>query len=334
MTDSKKTRSKPSLRGSQASFSKKKVNTKTSDIYERFLNRVQQIEAPAKNPSTTKAPSAVDDGLDFDLNFTLPAQSNPSEAQASTKSTNSDNDFIEPDFAVNDNITAERLDDRKDSDKELLTGKTDAPAEPVVTQTSEENHEIGSDNGYLAETHNYDGDNYKSYDNDENKTTNPADQKGAQKIQLATAKAEPSRLKTLVVGVICGLVISGSAIAILNSLGVISLQPQNQQATAAAEPAKAESVAATKDSSAETADTAKDSAQTRAEAQPAPPKPDEKVIKDKSSAAQADSKPAETAQNQHPNPAQKPQPSPRQNDDLSYQDFAEEAGTTLYRDTN
>lgn len=283
MTDSKKSRSKPSLRGSQASFTKKKVSTKTSDIYERFLSRVQQIDGADSLPPTV--PKADDDGLDFDLDFTLPAE------PATEKTQSADNDVIEPDFAVNDNIAA--VVDEEFESSPLITPEL-TPDEP----SADENRE-----------------------NENTENAAPLPKTTAPKKPITTPKSEPSRLKTLVVGVICGLVISGSLIAILNSLGVISLQTQHQQALienpVANEPPKPIAAPATQDNA------AKIMPEVNTEAQPSAA---EKTTENAPNTA--------TKTKQDSKAATEPEPRPSQNSNLSYQDFAEEAQTTLYRETN
>lgn len=283
MTDSKSP--KPSFRASHATFTKKQLSTKTSDIYERFLNRVQQIENdPAKDNKDNGAldsnqPSrAEDDGLDFDLDFTLPADLTKTAANPNT-----DND------AGFSSVIKDPTDDDDLGDAPLK-----APTEPKI----------------------------KSADNDE--ADDDLEQKkasSAKATKTLTPKANlhvAPRAKTLAVGIICGLVISGSVIAILNSLGIIALTPEPAAKTAdtlpvppAVEP-KSQS-GDLKKGSTDLKNTATDPITPPTESKPTEPKPNASTTK-----------PAPTDQ----------QNRQLKNSQLSYQDFAEEAGTTIYRETN
>lgn len=287
MTDSKSP--KPSFRASHATFTKKQLSTKTIDIYERFLNRVQKIENdPAKDNKDHGAldsnqPSrAEDDGLDFDLDFTLPADLTKTAANSNT------------DDAGFSSVIEDPTDD-DDLGHDLSDAPLKAPTEPKI----------------------------KAADHDE--AEDDLEQKkasSAKAIKTLKPKANlhvaPSRAKTLAVGIICGLVISGSVIAILNSLGIIALTPEPAAKTADTLPAppvvepKSQSGDLEK-GSADLKNTATDPITPPTEPKPTEPKPNASTTK-----------PAPTDQ----------QNRQLKNSQLSYQDFAEEAGTTIYRETN
>ncbi len=288
MTDSKSP--KPSFRASHATFTKKQLSTKTSDIYERFLNRVQQIENdPAKDNKDNGAldsnqPSrAEDDGLDFDLDFTLPADLTKTAANPNT-----DNDAG---FSTGFSSLIKDPTDDDDLGYDLADAPLKAPTEPKIKSADHD----------------------EADDDLEQKKASSAKATKTLKQKKANLHVAPSRAKTLAVGIICGLVISGSVIAILNSLGIIALTP---------EPA------------AKTADTL-----------PAPPAVEPQnqsgdLKKDSTDLKNTATDPITPPTESKPNAAtKKPAPTDQQNrqlknSQLSYQDFAEEAGTTIYRETN
>ncbi|WP_169391678.1 MULTISPECIES: hypothetical protein [Psychrobacter] len=286
MTDSKSP--KPSFRASHATFTKKQLSTKTSDIYERFLNRVQKIENdPAKDNKDHGAldsnqPSrAEDDGLDFDLDFTLPANLTKTAANPNT-----DND-------AGFSSVIEDLTDDDDLGYDLDNAPLKAPTEPKIKAADHD----------------------EADDDLEQKKASSAKATKTLKQKKANLDAAPSRAKTLAVGIICGLVISGSVIAILNSLGIIALTPEPAAKTADTLPNHPKPAV---EPQSQSGDLEKGSADLKNTATdpitpPTEPKPNA-----------ATTKPAPTDQ----------QNRQLKNSNLSYQDFAEEAGTTIYRETN
>lgn len=320
MTDSKKSRNKPSLRGSQVSFTKKKVSTKTSDIYERFLSRVQQIDnndtAKDSNKNADNADRTDDDGLDFDLNFTLPTESRANDAQASFAP---DNEGIEPDFLVVENTAVESLESV--NDPEITSHDLSAtPMATIIAQTMADEEAQGGN-------HDNNQDDDQSSESEVTETAVPLAPL-TKNVTPKKQKAEPSKMKTLVVGVICGLVISGSAIAILNSLGVISLQSPNSPADQEVNADLNSQVSATTENSPNSNAKVQSVPKIVAENQP-------KSENTANAAAKAEAKPnTESEVTPPPKSATKSEPSGQQDSNLSYQDFAEEAGTTLYRDSN
>jgi len=280
MTDSKSP--KPSFRASHATFTKKQLSTKTSDIYERFLNRVQKTENdPAKDNKDNGAldsnqPSrAEDDGLDFDLDFTLPADLTKTAANPNTD---------------NDAGFSSVIEDPTDDD-DLGDAPLKAPTEPKIKAADHDEAE----------------------DDLEQKKASSAKATKTLKQKKANLDAAPSRAKTLAVGIICGLVISGSVIAILNSLGIIALTPEPAAKTADTLPAPP--AVEPKSQSGDLKKGSTDLKNTATDPITPPTEP-------KTNAATT--KPAPTDQ----------QNRQLKNSQLSYQDFAEEAGTTIYRETN
>lgn|GEM_PF-3745995 len=289
MTDSKSP--KPRFRASHATFTKKQLSTKTSDIYERFLNRVQQIENdPAKNNKDNKDHGALDsnqpsraedDGLDFDLDFTLPADLTKTAANSNT-----DND------AGFSSVIEDPTDD-DDLGYDLGDAPLKAPTEPKIKAADHDEAE----------------------DDLEQKKVSSAKATKTLKQKKANLHVAPSRAKTLAVGIICGLVISGSVIAILNSLGIIALTPEPAAKTADTLPNHPKPAV---EPQSQSGDLKKGSADLKNTAtDPITPPTESKPIA-------ATTKPAPTDQ----------QNRQLKNSQLSYQDFAEEAGTTIYRETN
>lgn len=318
MTDPKKPRSKPSLRSpkAKATFTKKKTRAKTSDIYERFLNRVHKIENDSAQDSAIAAPSIPNEDDGFDLDFTFP-DDNPQ-----TENPQGDaNQDIDPDFLANDDYNDIALEDSQNDDLPAAT--------PIADQTADDQSE-NRDNS--EDNENFTNDAVIAATTEANTeealpvTKTPVQKKPTTKLKT---KPEPSRLKTLVVGVICGLVISGSAIAILNSLGVIRLQTQNLQA-------KEADISAPKAASLPENNVKTPENKTNATANPKPATenvPNTANLEANVTAkANAEKRPQDEPK-QTPKPAPT-EPTPSQDANLSYQDFAEEAGTTLYRDSN
>lgn len=319
MTDSDKLNS-DDYNADPASASNTQPNKagRTSDIYERFLNRVQQI----------------DNEIDEDLTKTSSYEPLSEEelllfADFKQDYDNNNDLFLaaaSPDDDGEEIATEESFSFTYDSDNDDTEAGVVSTADTIITNSSED------ENRNLAEVETETND-IASDTNIDNSTA----KKGTKSKKSDAVRGKPvSSVKLLIAGVVCGLLLSAAIVVALNSTGIWSSSTDNLEANSSTSdmPAVVENTAQPgADSTVETKLSTEPAVAAPTTENAATNNENNDIVLPEPVITPTVTKPA-AATPESPT-AQQPSVPPKNNTDagITEEDFREEAKNTLYRET-
>lgn len=279
-----------------ASDTKRSQSKRTSDIYERFLSRVQQLDSEVKENKVRKS---EDDGCNQQ---SLYEPLNEEELGLffdfiDNDSTHNTQDLVEPQYKY-DYIEEQLSIEKQLSTAERLDNKDGESVNDSDSRNGNQNNDIAIEN--IDETTDAD----VSIHNQLTKNVEQAKTSGA------VRGKQVSNVKLLIIGVVCGLLLSASMIFLLNKTGLLAALSNNS----VADSSEALTPSATMNAPVTPASTSQSTAVATADS------PESNTI----TAQKASSNNATTTQlNSEIIPES----------DITYEDFREESQSTLYRET-
>lgn len=196
-----------------ASDTKRSQSKRTSDIYERFLSRVQQLDSEVKENKVRKS---EDDGCNQQ---SLYEPLNEEELGlffdfSDNDSTHNTQDLVEPQYKY-DYIEEQLSIEKQLSTAERLDNKDGESVNDSDSRNGNQNNDIAIEN--IDETTDAD----VSIHNQLTKNVEQAKTSGA------VRGKQVSNVKLLIIGVICGLLLSASMIFLLNKTGLLAALSNN-----------------------------------------------------------------------------------------------------------
>lgn len=196
-----------------ASDTKRSQSKRTSNIYERFLSRVQQLDSEVKENKVRKS---EDDGCNQQ---SLYEPLNEEELGlffdfSDNDSTHNTQDLVEPQYKY-DYIEEQLSIEKQLSTAERLDNKDGESVNDSDSRNGNQNNDIAIEN--IDETTDAD----VSIHNQLTKNVEQAKTSGA------VRGKQVSNVKLLIIGVICGLLLSASMIFLLNKTGLLAALSNN-----------------------------------------------------------------------------------------------------------
>lgn len=196
-----------------ASDTKRSQSKRTSDIYERFLSRVQQLDSEVKENKVRKS---EDDGCNQQ---SLYEPLNEEELGlffdfSDNDSTHNTQDLVEPQYKY-DYIEEQLSIEKQLSTAERLDNKDGESVNDSDSRNGNQNNDIAIEN--IDETTDAD----VSIHNQLTKNVEQAKTSGA------VRGKQVSNVKLLIIGVVCGLLLSASMIFLLNKTGLLAALSNN-----------------------------------------------------------------------------------------------------------
>lgn len=279
-----------------------RIKRRTSDIYERFLDRVQQIEEDAARSDMSDKPSSYEPLSDEELRLFTDFEQYDDDEKDSTAISSQHIEATKVSQAALD-ITN---DDRNDTAAVIIDG-LESDADNIKVDNLP--HEL----------------------TDHNAIDKKAAKKAAKvKKSGAVRGKQVSNVKILIVGVICGLLLSAAMVVILNSTGVLAALTDRLSATSNG---AAKSTSAPKDNTASPEPATNQNPVVAVQVVDNTNINDEKTMTTESVAPTTE--PSKNS-NPHPQQAATPPNANSSNDadlDITYEDFRKEAQSTLYRES-